>query len=916
MKKLYLKTFGCQMNEYDSAKIADVLEASHGTTLTDDPAEADIIVFNTCSVREKAQEKVFSDLGRVRQLKRDRPELLIGVGGCVASQEGGAIVARAPYVDVVFGPQTLHRLPDLLRARARSGVAQVDISFPEIEKFDNLPPARVEGASAFVSVMEGCSKYCSFCIVPYTRGEEVSRPFEDVLTEVAELAQQGVREVTLLGQNVNAYRASVGPDEPADLAVLLSYVAQIPGIARVRYTTSHPREFTPALIEAHARLPELAGHVHLPVQSGSDRVLAAMKRGYTVLEYKSIVRRLRAVRPDIAISSDFIVGFPGETDADFERTMQLIEEIDFDASFSFLYSPRPGTPAAELPDETPHEVKRARLHRLQAAIDANARRISASMLGTRQRVLVEGPARHDATELSGRTENNRVVNFPGPRTAIGSMIDVEITEVRAHSLRGVPVNGTSANAVGSSGGRGTHVAALALATGALVCALALGGAGQAQAQTAVGAPAGGAAAPVEAVSPLARLLRDARQLVAERRFDEAYRLLKPAEERYAGSAEFDYLLGVSALDAGHPADAVIALDRVLIQRPDNLPARAEIARAYLRISEAEAARREFEAVAAREIPPEVRATIARYLDAIARVQDGQRTRRIVTLEAEFGFDDNVNLGTASGQWLLADGSAVLPLPLSQPTSSPVMALGGALHWVIPIDGRWRVTAGGRAMVRAHPSAHTLDHEQLELSAGIARRSGCHEGGMLVQAQTLRLDGTRLRDGVGAIAQWQCDTSRAGQVGAYLQHYRFDFPSQPVRDADRTAAGLTWATALESMSRSTLITGLHAGRERSRADFENLSYDFMGLRALLVFGLGSGWQASGALSWEARDFEGIEPQFGVAREDRQTEVSLSADKSISGGLTVGPTLAFTRNRSTIGPNDYRRVQALVRARYRF
>jgi tRNA-2-methylthio-N6-dimethylallyladenosine synthase len=441
-RRLYIRTFGCQMNEYDSAKMADVLGAEHGMEPTDDPAAADIILFNTCSVREKAQEKVFTDLGRVKNLKRANPHLLIGVGGCVASQEGAAIVARAPFVDLVFGPQTLHRLPRMIEARRATGEPQVDVSFPEIEKFDNLPPARVDGASAFVSVMEGCSKYCSFCVVPYTRGEEVSRPLDDVLTEVAELAQQGVKEVTLLGQNVNAYRADTG-SEPADLALLIEYVAAIPGIERIRYTTSHPREFTQRLIDAHARIPQLAPHVHLPVQAGSDRVLAAMKRGYTVLEYKSIVRRLRAAVPGISISSDFIVGFPGETEADFEATMKLIEDIGFDASFSFVYSRRPGTPAAELPDDTPREVKLARLQRLQERIDAQARALSGAMVGTRQPVLVEGSARKNAAELCGRTANNRVVNFPGPRNLVGRLADVMITAALPHSLRGELVSASN-----------------------------------------------------------------------------------------------------------------------------------------------------------------------------------------------------------------------------------------------------------------------------------------------------------------------------------------------------------------------------------------------------------------------------------------------------------------------------------------
>jgi tRNA-2-methylthio-N6-dimethylallyladenosine synthase len=437
--KLCIRTFGCQMNEYDSAKMADVLgqALADGIEATDDPAQADIVLFNTCSVREKAQEKVFSDLGRLRALKRERPDMVIGVGGCVASQEGANIVSRAPYVDVVFGPQTLHRLPQLIDARRRTGRPQVDISFPEIEKFDHLPPARVDGASAFVSIMEGCSKYCSFCVVPYTRGEEVSRPFEDVLTEVAGLAEQGVREVTLLGQNVNAYLGATGAgDERADFAMLLDYVAEIPGIERIRYTTSHPREFSQRLVDAHGAIAKLAGHVHLPVQSGSDRVLAAMKRGYTVLEYKSIIRRLRAARPDVSITSDFIVGFPGETEQDFERTMALIEDVGFDGSFSFVYSPRPGTPAADLADDTPQATKLARLQRLQAATDAHARRISEAMVGTTQRVLVEGPSRKDPNELAGRTENNRVVNFAGEPRLVGHLVDLAITSALPHSLRG------------------------------------------------------------------------------------------------------------------------------------------------------------------------------------------------------------------------------------------------------------------------------------------------------------------------------------------------------------------------------------------------------------------------------------------------------------------------------------------------
>src|SRR5438093_808432 len=380
-KKLYIRTFGCQMNEYDSDKMADVLHASEGLELTDRPEDADVILFNTCSVRERAQERVFHDLGRVRALKKQNPDLIIGVGGCVASQEGAAIVKRAPYVDVVFGPQTLHRLPQLIRDRRATGEAQVDISFPEVEKFDHLPPPSVDGAAAFVSIMEGCSKYCTFCVVPYTRGEEVSRPFDDVLTEVADLADQRVREVTLLGQNVNAYRGRMGPgNEFADLATLIEYIAEIPGIERIRFTTSHPKEMTPALIDAFARNDKLVSHLHLPVQSGSDRVLVAMKRGYTALEYKSIVRRLRAVRPGISLTSDFIVGFPGESDADFEQTMKLVAQVDFDGAFSFLYSARPGTPAAELPDPVPHAVKQARLTRLQALLDTQYRHHSDSMV--------------------------------------------------------------------------------------------------------------------------------------------------------------------------------------------------------------------------------------------------------------------------------------------------------------------------------------------------------------------------------------------------------------------------------------------------------------------------------------------------------------------------------------------------------
>ena len=437
-KKVFIKTFGCQMNEYDSDKMADVLGAAQGYVPTQDVEEADLILFNTCSVREKAQEKVFSDLGRVRHLKEKG--VLIGVGGCVASQEGAEIIKRAPYVDVVFGPQTLHRLPELLNQRARHALPQVDISFPEIEKFDHLPPAKVEGASAFVSIMEGCSKYCSYCVVPYTRGEEVSRPFDDVLVEVAGLADQGVKEVTLLGQNVNAYRGTMGDtSEIADFALLLEYVAEIPGIERIRYTTSHPNEFTPRLIEAYGKIPQLVNHLHLPVQHGSDRILMAMKRGYTAMEYKSTVRKLRAIRPDMALSSDFIVGFPGETDDDFNKMMKLITDVGFDASFSFIFSPRPGTPAANLPDDTPHAIKLERLQHLQATLEDNVRRISASREGTVQRILVEGRSRKSAAELMGRTECNRIVNFEGGPLAdrlVGQMVDVRITEARPHSLRG------------------------------------------------------------------------------------------------------------------------------------------------------------------------------------------------------------------------------------------------------------------------------------------------------------------------------------------------------------------------------------------------------------------------------------------------------------------------------------------------
>jgi tRNA-2-methylthio-N6-dimethylallyladenosine synthase len=438
-KKVFIKTFGCQMNEYDSDKMADVLNASDGLVKTDRPEDADVILLNTCSVREKAQEKVFSDLGRLRELKRNNPDLLIGVGGCVASQEGAAIVKRAPYVDMVFGPQTLHRLPEMISQRRSSGHSQVDISFPEIEKFDHMPPAKAEGATAYVSIMEGCSKYCSYCVVPYTRGEEVSRRFEDVLTEVAGLAEQGVKEITLLGQNVNAFRGQMGDGEIADFALLIEYIADIPGIERIRFVTSHPKEFTQRLIDTYAKVPKLVDHLYLPAQHGSDRILSAMKRGYTVLEYKSVIRRLRQVRPNITISSDFIVGFPGETDADFEALMKLITDIGYDNSFSFLFSPRPGTPAANLQDDTPHEVKLKRLQHLQAVIEENIGKISAAMVGSVQRILVEGPSKKNPSELQGRTENNRVVNIDGgPNGArlIGQLIDVRITDTYTYTLRG------------------------------------------------------------------------------------------------------------------------------------------------------------------------------------------------------------------------------------------------------------------------------------------------------------------------------------------------------------------------------------------------------------------------------------------------------------------------------------------------
>ena len=439
--KLFIKTHGCQMNEYDSARMADVLAEHEGLELTDDPAQADVILVNTCSIREKAQEKVFSQLGRWRLLKQARREaggneVIIGVGGCVASQEGEAIIKRAPYVDLVFGPQTLHRLPELIRARREQDRPQVDISFPEIEKFDRLPEPRAEGPSAFVSIMEGCSKYCSFCVVPYTRGTEVSRPFEDVLVEVAQLAAQGVREINLLGQNVNAYRGPYGDGEVADLGLLIRTIAEIDGIGRIRFTTSHPVEFSDSLVDAYRDVPQLANFLHLPVQAGSDRILSAMKRGYTALEFKQKIRKLRAVRPDISISSDFIVGFPGETDADFEKTMKLIEDVGFDQSFSFIYSRRPGTPAADLPDDVSDATKHARLDRLQKHINAHAARISQAMVGTVQSVLVEGPSKKNPNELTGKTENMRSVNFPGHPRLVGQFVDVVITEALTNSLRG------------------------------------------------------------------------------------------------------------------------------------------------------------------------------------------------------------------------------------------------------------------------------------------------------------------------------------------------------------------------------------------------------------------------------------------------------------------------------------------------
>ncbi len=446
-KKVFIKTFGCQMNEYDSAKMADVLHAFEGYEKTATVENADVILYNSCSVREKASEKLFSDLGRIRELKLAKPELLIGVGGCVASQEGEAIVHRAPYVDLVFGPQTLHRLPQMIEANRKTGESQVDISFPEVEKFDSMPPARVDGVTAFVSIMEGCSKYCSFCVVPYTRGEEISRSFASVMADIQDLVDKGVKEVTLLGQNVNAYAGQMANGESADFALLLSAVHAIAGIERIRYTTSHPLDFTQRLIDCYAKLPNLVSQLHLPVQSGSDKVLAAMKRNYTAVEYKSIIRRLRTVRPDISLTSDFIVGFPGETDDDFERTMKLIADVQFDGSFSFIYSRRPGTPAASLIDDTPYELKLKRLHRMQKALDAQLQARSNAMIGTTQRLLVEGASRKDAGELMGRTDNNRVVNFAvrgnNAMRLVGQFINVVITSVSHYTLRGEIVVGES-----------------------------------------------------------------------------------------------------------------------------------------------------------------------------------------------------------------------------------------------------------------------------------------------------------------------------------------------------------------------------------------------------------------------------------------------------------------------------------------
>ena len=440
MKKLYIKTFGCQMNEYDSGKMADLLHANEGMVMTDTPEDADVVLLNTCSIREKAEDKVYSDLGRLRELKKTKPNLLIGVGGCVASQEGQQIVSRAPYVDVVFGPQTLHRLSDLLAQRRKTGIPQVDISFPEIEKFDHLPVSRQTRGSAYVSIMEGCSKYCSYCVVPYTRGEEVSRPFDDVLTEVAGLASKGVKEIVLLGQNVNAYLGKMGgTEEIADFALLIEYISDIPGVERIRFTTSHPKEFTQRLIDVYAKVPKLVSHLHLPVQHGSDSVLSAMKRGYTALEYKSIIRKMRAVRPDLTLSSDFIVGFPGETEADFEKLLKMVRELEFDNSFCFIFSPRPGTPAANLSDDTPYETKLKRLQTLLSLVEEQANQISQKMLGNIEKVLIEGLAK-DGVNLQGRAENNRVVHFMAPdqeiESLIGQMADIRITEVLNYTLRG------------------------------------------------------------------------------------------------------------------------------------------------------------------------------------------------------------------------------------------------------------------------------------------------------------------------------------------------------------------------------------------------------------------------------------------------------------------------------------------------
>jgi len=439
-RKLYIETFGCQMNEYDSARMADVLAASHGLETTDDPGEADVLLVNTCSVREKPQEKLFSQLGMWREYKQARPEVVLGVGGCVASQEGESLWKRAPFVDIIFGPQTVHRLPDLLDEVQSRRQRAIDVSFPEIEKFDRLPEPRADGPTAFVSIMEGCSKYCTFCVVPYTRGEEFSRPFDDVLAEIASLAEQGVREVTLLGQNVNAYRGRRHDGRIADLAELVRYVAAIDGIGRIRFTTSHPVEFSDRLIDAFAEVPQLASYVHLPVQSGSDRILALMKRGHTVLEYKAKIRRLRRNRPGLALSTDFIVGFPGETDVDFEATMRLIDDIGFDSAFSFIYSKRPGTPAASLTDDVPAAVKSERLAILQQRIEALSAELSQRMVGGVERVLVTGPSRKDPQQLCGRTDNNRIVNFDGPAELVGRFVDVRITEAMPNSLRGTVLN--------------------------------------------------------------------------------------------------------------------------------------------------------------------------------------------------------------------------------------------------------------------------------------------------------------------------------------------------------------------------------------------------------------------------------------------------------------------------------------------